>query len=204
MQNFISVKNPTSQAVISFFAISGYNNPETTFRVSRETTVFRETIATINPMHPTESGDMIDMNIIFIIVFVAALTIIFPTVILIFRILRRGRRAVKETSQHSMPEILPNDLPDHVYHDINERNVLATNDNADMVNAALDRSRMTSSDSYQSLSNAIVSVQVYQSIGDYPISSSQEGAIEMQRSNYEPLSRRNIVESDNEHAYEQV
>ena len=93
--------------------------------------------------------------------------------------------------------------PDPINNEIyEEMGGSATNTNMVMSGVGLHLMEVTRKDSYQTLNDAIVSVHAYQSIGEVRINSSQEEMLDMQRSNYEHLSRQNIVESEN--AYEQV
>ena len=100
--------------------------------------------------------------------------------------INRRRKAVEDSKPRPKTENFQIELQDRIYNEIiDERSAGPAN------------KEVTRKDSYQTLNDAIVSVHAYQSVGQSPIDASQEEVTDMQRSNYEPLSRRNIVETEN-------
>ena len=138
------------------------------------------------------------LNTIFIIASITAVMIILPVGIVIICIIRRCKKAVVKSYRQTNTEMLPIGPLNR----INEVGIgSVTHDSMEKVNIELGETRMNKKDTYQTLNDAIVFEHNYQSIGELPIDSSQEWVIDNERSNYEPLSRRNIVQSDN--MYEQ-
>ena len=158
-----------------------------------------ETTVVTLPEDPDSKYQIIQLNTIFITASVTAVIIILPLGILLFYTMHRHRKAVEELNRRSETVLVPMESPHHINEGVSGS---ATNTNIAMSSVGLALTDVTRKDLYHTLNDAIVSVHAYQSIGEVRIHSSQEGMIDMQRSNYEHLSRRNIVESEN--AYEQV
>ena len=146
----------------------------------------------------SSSPQINQLNIIFIIASITAVILILPVGIIIICIIHRYKKAVvksyRQTNTESSPIGPLNRINEVVIGSV-------THDSMKKVNIELGETRMNKKDTYQTLNDAIVFEHYYQSVGELPIDSSQERVIDNERSNYEPLSRRNIVQSDN--TYEQ-
>ena len=148
--------------------------------------------------NPDNENHMIQMNTVLITASVTAVIIILPVSILILHMRYRHRKTVEDSNQSLKTERLPMESQDGIYYEVNEgRRSFATNANMANSNVGLGTNNESRTDSYQTLNDAIVSIHVYQRVDGSPIDSCQEGEIDMQRSNHEPLSRRNIVETEN-------
>ena len=153
--------------------------------------------------NPDHENQMIQLNTIFITATITAVIIILPVGILILHKKYRCRNAVEDFIQSLKNERVPTESQDRMYDEMNEgRSGFATNANTVNPNKGLAENKVSRENSYQTLDDAVVTVHAYQSVGESAIDISQEGEIDVQRSNYEPLSRRNIEESTN--TYDQV
>ena len=188
------------------FIISVVDTSTTTITIATTTTNVPASTASINLFtngitlqgYPVNENRMIQLNTVLITASVTAVIIILPVSILFLHMRYRYRKAIEEANQSLNTERVPMESQDPLYDEMNEgRSSFATNANMANPNVGLGTNNETRSDSYQTLNDAIVSMHVYQSVGESPIDSSQDGEIDTQRSNYEPLSRRNIVETEN-------
>ena len=164
-----------------YIIISVDKNQETVAQIVNPTTTTQNEVQG----NPDNNFRRNQLSTISITASATAVIIIIPVVVLTVCIIRR-RKVVKDSKPRPKIESFQMESQDRIYDEIiEERSVVPTNN------------EVTRKDSYQTLNDAIVSVHAYQSVGQSPIDSSQEREIDMQRSNYEPLSRRNIVETEN-------